>query len=110
MVLVDASGSDTAGRPRTFASLLSENGADPSADVGTVDPAVLADLNFDQVVDAVAGDQEERELIRRLLSRPAGHLDAVSYRLMASTLFRLAEQGGGSVSVTNHVAARWVAP
>jgi DNA mismatch repair protein MutS len=80
MVLVDAFESGTAGRPPPFAGLLSGNAADPSPDVGRADPALLSDLNFDQVVDAVAGDREERELISQLLSRPAGELDAVSYR------------------------------
>jgi DNA mismatch repair protein MutS len=68
------------GGSRTFASLLSEKAADLSADAAAVDPAVLSDLNFDQVICAVAGDREERELISQLLSRPAGELGAVSYR------------------------------
>ncbi|HUB41152.1 MAG TPA: hypothetical protein VMA72_20105 [Streptosporangiaceae bacterium] len=63
-----------------FASLLSENGTELPVDGGAPDLAALSDLNFDQVIDKVAGNREERELISQLLSRPAGDLGAVSYR------------------------------
>jgi DNA mismatch repair protein MutS len=78
MVLRDPS----AATPLTteFASLLSENGTELPVDGGALDQAVLSDLNFDQVIDSVAGNRDERELISQLLSRPAVDLDALSYR------------------------------
>jgi DNA mismatch repair protein MutS len=44
------------------------------------DPAVLTDLNLDQVVAAVAGDREERELITRLLQQPVRDIGTIRYR------------------------------
>jgi DNA mismatch repair protein MutS len=63
-----------------FASLLSEKATELPADGGVADRPFLSDLNFDQVVRSVAGDREEHELIRQLLSQPAGDLGAVTYR------------------------------
>ena len=45
-----------------------------------VDEAVVADLNLDRIVDAVAGRREERDLIARLLGQQAGDIGTVAYR------------------------------
>ncbi|HUC27251.1 MAG TPA: hypothetical protein VMA73_31535 [Streptosporangiaceae bacterium] len=68
------------GQSLTFASLLSPTASERPADGGDADLTFLSDLNFDQVVDNVAGDREERELIAQLLRQPARNLDTVSYR------------------------------
>ena len=68
------------GQSLRFASLLSEKVAELPADGGVGDRPFLSDLNFDQVIRSVAGDREEHELIRQLLSQPTGDLDAVTYR------------------------------
>jgi len=66
--------------PLAFASLLSQTACERPADGGDADRTFLSDLNFDLVVENVAGDREERELIRELLNQPARDLDTVSYR------------------------------
>ncbi|MGO9083106.1 MAG: MutS-related protein [Streptosporangiaceae bacterium] len=63
-----------------FASLLGA-GTDVSGqaeDQGS--QAFLSDLNLDQIVAAVAGEREERDLIVRLLSRRAADVGTVRYR------------------------------
>jgi DNA mismatch repair protein MutS len=67
-------------RPLRFASLLSQQATEVPADGGETDTSFLSDLNLDQVIDSVAGDREERQLISQLLSHPAADLDTVSYR------------------------------
>ena len=57
--------------PISEPSLLSQTACERAADGGDVDLTFLSDLNFDQVIENVAGDREERELIRELLSQPA---------------------------------------
>jgi DNA mismatch repair protein MutS len=68
------------GQSLRFASLLSEEVTGLPADGSSPDSPFLSDLNFDQVARSVAGDREERELIRGLLSQPAADLAAVTYR------------------------------
>jgi len=63
-----------------FGSLLSETPSELPLDSSKPDQSVLSDLNLDQVVDSVAGDREEHELIRQLLTHPAADLDTVAYR------------------------------
>jgi len=62
-------------------SLLSE-GALPAMDAGQVDAdrSFAPDLNLDQVVAAIAGEREERDLITRLLFWHLHDADAVRYR------------------------------
>jgi len=64
----------------TFVSLLSQTACERPANGRDVDLTFLSDLNFNQVIENVAGDREERGLIRELLSQPARDLDTVSYR------------------------------
>ena len=68
------------GQSLKFASLLSETASESPAGGGDADSSFLSDLNFDQVVDSVAGTREERQLISQLLTHPAADLDTVSYR------------------------------
>ncbi len=44
------------------------------------DEAVVADLNLDRIVNAVAGGREERDLIVQLLCQQAGNVSTVAYR------------------------------
>lgn len=65
---------------RHFASLVFER---PPAEAGTEDQedrSFAADLNLDQVIEMVAGDREERDLITKLLYRHLADIDTVSYR------------------------------
>jgi DNA mismatch repair protein MutS len=55
------------GGGRDFPSLLSEEAASWAAGEGDEDRSFAGDLNLDQVVAAVAGDREERDLITRVL-------------------------------------------
>ena len=58
--------------------------ARPSAAGGTgehgEDRSFARDLNLDQIVAAIAGDREERDLITRVLFTPLHDADAVRYR------------------------------
>ncbi len=65
--------------PARSVSLLGEEPAEPG-NGDALDDEVLADLNLDQVIDSVAGDRDERELIRQLLRHPARDLATVSFR------------------------------
>jgi DNA mismatch repair protein MutS len=63
-----------------FASLLSAEGTDPAEPQVQPDPAVVSDLNLDQIVAAVAGEREERELITALLYRQVSDPATIRYR------------------------------
>ncbi len=65
---------------RVFASLLSpaEHGRHALRD--QPDRAVVSDLNLDQIVDAVAGDREERDLITALLYQRVADPATIRYR------------------------------
>ena len=54
-------------------------GARAAGDIAT-DRSFARDLNLDQIVAAIAGDREERELITRVLFAPLHDADAVRYR------------------------------
>ena len=54
-------------------------GALAAGDIAT-DRSFARDLNLDQIVAAIAGDREERELITRVLFAPLHDADAVRYR------------------------------
>jgi DNA mismatch repair protein MutS len=47
---------------------------------GTEDRSFARDLNLDQIVAAIAGDREERDLITRVLFTPLHDAGAVRYR------------------------------
>jgi DNA mismatch repair protein MutS len=68
-----------AGAPGAFVSLLDGRTAAPPASEPAED-AVMADLNLDQVVAAVAGDREQRDLIVRALSEGPSDATTVRYR------------------------------
>jgi DNA mismatch repair protein MutS len=72
--------SPSAGVPAVFTSLLSEeaNAALPGQDMAG--RPFATDLNLDQVIEAVAGDREERELITGLLYRQVRDLGTLRYR------------------------------
>ncbi len=63
-----------------FTSLLSAepDGALPGVD--TADQEFVSDLNLDQVIAAVAGDREQRELISRVLHRRVRDTGTLRYR------------------------------
>ncbi len=69
-----------AGSQRVFASLLSaaESGLEGLQD--RPDPATVSDLNLDQIVNAVAGDREERDLITALLYQQVRDPATIRYR------------------------------
>jgi len=66
--------------PRAAISLLAERASQLPASGDSPDPAVLTDLNLDQVVAAVAGEREERDLISRLLEQPVRDIGTIQYR------------------------------
>jgi DNA mismatch repair protein MutS len=66
--------------PGTVISLLSEHTPELSAPADWRDPEVLTDLNLDQVIEAVAGEREERERISRLLQEPVRDAGIIQYR------------------------------
>jgi DNA mismatch repair protein MutS len=69
--------------PASFGSLLYPRGAAPPASPPNPAPADLAfasDLYLDQIVDGVAGDREERELIAALLYQPVRDVGILQYR------------------------------
>ncbi|HEY7016076.1 MAG TPA: hypothetical protein VH480_25130 [Streptosporangiaceae bacterium] len=90
-----ASDHDT-GHP--FTSLLSAETDSRLLMQEEVDEAVVADLNLDRIVDAVASRREEQDLIARLLGQQAGDIGTVTYRhevfrdLEDPDLFRAAGQ------------------
>ncbi|HEY1323696.1 MAG TPA: hypothetical protein VGF32_25790, partial [Streptosporangiaceae bacterium] len=64
-----------------FLGLLSEEeSAAPRAGEQDEDRSYARDLNLDQIVAAIAGDREERDLITRVLYAPLHDADAVRYR------------------------------
>jgi hypothetical protein len=82
----DATAQSAAGLAGTFVSLLSaEPGgpgqqAGPGDGAGSAGPDVITDLLLDQVISAVAGGQEERELVARLVSLQVRDIDTLRYR------------------------------
>lgn len=54
-------------------------GAQAAGDIAA-DRSFARDLNLDQIVAAIAGDREERDLITRVLFAPLRDADAVRYR------------------------------
>jgi hypothetical protein len=68
-----------ANAPGAFVSLLDGRTATPPA-AGAADDAVMADLNLDQVVKAVAGEREQRDLIIEVLSQVPAEVATVRYR------------------------------
>jgi DNA mismatch repair protein MutS len=68
------------GLERSFTSLLSEAATGPPDRPDRPDPQVVADLNLDQIVEAIAGDREERDLIADQLYRSVRAVGTVRYR------------------------------
>ena len=67
------------GRPGEFVSLLAEAPSAPVTGAQT-DQLALTDLRLDQVIEAVAADRDEADLIAGLLSHPADDPATVRYR------------------------------
>jgi DNA mismatch repair protein MutS len=78
-------------------SLLSDRPSPQLASGDIPDPAVLSDLNLDQIVAAVAGDREERDLISGLLQQPVRDAGIIRYR---HEVFSDLEDGGLFGSLT----------
>jgi len=70
----------TTAPPTPFRSLLSAQGRDEELGTEPVDRSFALDLNLDQVVAAVAGDREERDLITSLLYRQLRDPATVHFR------------------------------
>jgi hypothetical protein len=70
----------TPGPGLAFTGLLSGEGHARPVLQDQPDPVVVSDLNLDQIVAAVAGDREERELIASLLHQRVKQADTVRYR------------------------------
>ena len=64
----------------SFTSLLSAETGGHFLRQEEADQVVMADLNLDRIVNAVAGNREERDLIVQLLCQQAGGLSTVAYR------------------------------
>jgi hypothetical protein len=84
--------------PPGFASLLSGEPTGQDRAEQQADHVIVSDLNLDQIVDAVADDREERELIARLLYQQVRDIGTLRYRhevfrdLEDSALFEGARQ------------------
>ncbi len=66
--------------PGEFASLLSPGPPGPPPDGAPPDQPFVRDLNLDQIVDAVAAHQDERELIAGLLYQQVRDVPVLEYR------------------------------
>jgi DNA mismatch repair protein MutS len=66
--------------PRRFSSLLSPEPAGPGRAEDQAGRAFVRDLYLDQIVEGVAGDREERELIAALLYQPVRDIGTLQYR------------------------------
>ncbi len=66
--------------PASFGSLLFPQPAGPSRAQDQPDLVFACDLFLDQIVDGVAGDREERELIAALLYQPVRDIGILQYR------------------------------
>ena len=73
-------GSVPASSHGSFVSLLSPDASVSTIGGGQAVPPFASDLNLDQVVNAVAGDREERGLIAQLLLSRAADIETVEYR------------------------------
>jgi DNA mismatch repair protein MutS len=66
--------------PRRFSSLLSEQEAGQASAAEPGDRSFASDLRLDQIVAAIAGDREERDLLTALLYRQVRDAGTLSYR------------------------------
>lgn len=85
--------------PRPFPSLLAEQPPPAAARAGpgqNEDRCCARDLNLDQIVAAVAGDRDERDLITTVLSSPLHEAGTVRYR---QEVFQDLEDPGLSAAV-----------
>ena len=73
-------GAAWAGGQAACPSLLSADAPGQQAVGDPPDQAMFSDLNLDQIVKAVAGDREERDLIARVLDEQVRHVDTIRYR------------------------------
>jgi DNA mismatch repair protein MutS len=97
--------------PGEFTSLLSPGPPAPLARAEAPDQAFVRDLNLDQIVAAVAGDRDERELIAGLLYRQVRDAGTLRYRhdvfrdLEEPALFEAATRFAAQMSqVRGHLA------
>jgi DNA mismatch repair protein MutS len=63
-----------------FQGLLSRHGRDDELGTEPEDRSFAVDLNLDQIIDSVAGEREERELITTLLYRQVRDPETLRYR------------------------------
>jgi DNA mismatch repair protein MutS len=69
-----------AATPPGFASLLSPEQTEVLPGQDTAGRDCLSDLNLDQVIEAIAADRDERDLITRVLHRQVRDIDTLRYR------------------------------
>jgi DNA mismatch repair protein MutS len=67
-------------RPHLFTGLLFPVAAGRAGAADRTDRAFVCDLHLDQIVAAVAGDREERELVTQLLYHQVRDMDTLHYR------------------------------
>jgi DNA mismatch repair protein MutS len=67
-------------RPGKFSSLLFVDAAGPSGAEDQADRAFVTDLHLDQIVDAVAGDREEHDLLTGLFYQRILDIGTLQYR------------------------------
>ena len=63
-----------------FSSLLSAEPAEQAGGAEAGEPAFFSDLRLDQVIEAVAGEREERELVAGLLRQQVRDIGTLKYR------------------------------
>lgn len=72
--------SPAAGPPNGFTSLVFDEPSRQTSAGEREDRSFASDVNLDQIVAAIAGDREERDLITTLLYRHLDDIDTVHYR------------------------------
>jgi DNA mismatch repair protein MutS len=68
------------GRPAVFSSLLFVDAAGRSCAEDQADRAFVSDLHLDQIIDAAAGDREERDLLTGLFYQRILDIGTLQYR------------------------------
>ncbi|MHB1709854.1 MAG: MutS-related protein [Acidimicrobiales bacterium] len=78
--VTDPRGAPASGSPHRFTSLLFDGSSRQTNAADHEDRSFASDLNLDQVVEMIAGDREERDLITALFYRQLHDVDTVHYR------------------------------
>jgi len=76
----ESSESSEPGSPRRFSGLLQEEPTRQASPEDQAGRAFVADLRLDQIVQAIAGDREERDLLTALLYQQVHDMGTLNYR------------------------------